>query len=323
MNTILVAGGAGYIGSQINKMLQQAGYQTVVIDNLSRGSRSNVVRGEFAEGDIGDSAFLDRLFAQYSFSAVMHFAALIDVGESIQKPDLYYVNNVSRTLTLLQTMLRHGVTTFIFSSTAAVYGLPLKPTIDEAHPCNPINPYGESKLIVEKMLSDLGQAYGLKFCALRYFNAAGGDPEGEIKNRRAKDSNLIPLALRSLLEPAGKVKIFGTDYPTRDGTCVRDYIHVSDLGRAHITALENLLSGSPSCCYNLGNGEGFTVREVLQTIEKVTGRRLNIEESARRPGDPPVLVANAALAQKALNWRPRYPNLDSMIEHAWLALDYC
>lgn len=319
--SILVVGGAGYIGSQINKMLHEAGYRTVILDNLSRGIRSAVVRGEFIEGDLGDSALLDKVFGQHSFCAVMHFAALIDVGESIQKPDLYYVNNVSRTLTLLQAMLRHSVDTFIFSSTAAVYGLPLKPKIDELHPCNPINPYGESKLMVEKILSDLGKAYGFKFCSLRYFNAAGGDPEGEIKNRRAKESNLIPLALKSLLEPAGKVNIFGMDYPTRDGTCVRDYIHVADLGSAHIAALEKLLEGGPSCTYNLGNGEGFTVREVLQAIQRVTGRNLNILESDRRPGDPPVLVADASLARKALNWSPIYSDLDSMIAHAWQALN--
>lgn len=318
---ILVVGGAGYIGSQVNKMLHAAGYQTVVLDNLSRGLRAAVVRGELIEGDIGDSVLLDQIFAQHSFSAVMHFAALIDVGESIQKPDHYYDNNVSRTLTLLQAMLRHRVNTFIFSSTAAVYGLPLKPKIDETHPCNPINPYGDSKLMVEKILSDLRNAYGLKFCSLRYFNAAGGDPEGEIKNGRAKESNLIPLALRSLLNPAGQVKIFGSDYPTRDGTCVRDYVHVADLGRAHIAALEKLLEGAASCCYNLGNGEGFTVREVLAAIERVTGLKLNIVESGRRPGDPPVLVADAHLARKALKWSPLYPDLDAMIAHAWQALN--
>lgn len=317
---VLVVGGAGYIGSQVNKMLQEAGYQTVILDNLCRGLRAAVFGGEFIEGDMGDDALVEKVFSQHSFLAVMHFAAFLDVGESIHKPDLYYANNVARTLTLVQAMLRHQVNTFIFSSTAAVYGLPLKPKIDETHPCNPINPYGASKLMVEKILGDLDKAYGFKSCSLRYFNAAGGDPDGQIKNRRTKESNLIPLALRSLLEPVGQVKIFGSDYPTHDGTCVRDYIHVADLGQAHIAALEKLLEGASSCCYNLGNGEGFTVREVLAAIERVTGRRLSIVESDRRPGDPPVLVADALLARRELHWNPLYSDLDMMIAHAWMAL---
>ncbi len=316
---ILVVGGAGYIGSLVNKMLDQAGYSTVVLDDLSRGSRKAVVRGEFLEGDMGDRAFVDSLFTRDSFDAVMLFAAFIDVGESVAHPDLYYENNVGKVLTLLQAMLRHGVKRLIFSSTAAIYGLPLQKKIDEEHPTAPINPYGESKLMVEKILRDLDRAYGLKYCSLRYFNAAGGDPEGEIRNMKASESNLIPMALRSL-NSGEQMKIFGTDYPTRDGTCIRDYIHVSDLGSAHIAALEQLLADQPSAAYNLGNGEGFSVREVLQAVERVTQLKLNIVETCRRLGDPPVLVADARKAQEKLRWLPLYRDLDTMVAHAWKAL---
>lgn len=318
--TILVVGGAGFIGSHVNKMLYEAGYDTVVLDNLTKGNRKAVTHGVFIEGDMADSECLDLLFQKYSIDAVMHFAASIDVGESISDPAKYYVNNVSNTLNLLNAMLRHSVKKFIFSSSAAVYGIPQEKQISEAHPCRPINPYGETKLIVEKILRDFDQAYGLTSCCLRYFNAAGGDPQGEIKNYKSKESNLIPVALRSLLEPNCSLTIFGSDYPTPDGTCIRDYVHICDLGSAHIIAMEQLLAGKPSSTYNLGNGEGFSVREVIHAVEKVTGRKLNVIEGPRRPGDPPYLVADAQKALRELGWKPQYPTLEAMIEHAWNGL---
>jgi UDP-glucose 4-epimerase len=318
--TVLVVGGAGYIGSHVTKMLHEVGYNTVVLDNLSRGNRKAVTQGTFIEGDIADNACLETLFKDHKIDAVMHFAALIDVGESIVNPSQYYANNVAATLNLLNAILRHSIKTFIFSSTAAVYGIPLENPIPETHPCKPINPYGESKLFVEKILRDYDQAYGLKSCCLRYFNAAGGDPDGEIKNYKSKESNLIPIALRSLLNPQSKLTIYGSDYPTPDGTCIRDYVHVCDLATAHITAMEQLMQGQPSSIYNLGTGQGFSVREVIHAIEKVTDKKLNIIEGQRRPGDPPILVADAQRAKKELHWKPRFSSLETMIDHAWKSL---
>lgn len=318
--TILVVGGAGFIGSHVNKMLHQAGYETIVYDNLSKGNPKAVLQGLFIKGDIANSDLLDEIFEKYSIEAVMHFAAYIDVGESIRIPEKYYGNNVSNTLHLLKNMLRHNVKNFIFSSSAAVYGNPQEKLIAETHPTHPINPYGESKLMVEKMLHDIDQAYGLKYCSLRYFNAAGGDPEGELKNYKVKETNLIPLVLRSLQADNGSVTIFGNDYPTPDGTCIRDYIHVYDLGTAHIAAMEYLFQGRPSAIYNLGNGSGYSVKEVIRTVEKVTDKRVNAIQGDRRHGDPPFLVADSKKAQKELAWETRYPDLESMIAHAWKAL---
>ncbi len=318
--TILIVGGAGYIGSHVNKMLNQAGYQTIVIDNLSRGQADTVLYGTFVQGDIADTTFLDHFFEQHSIDAVMHFAAYIDVGESVYDPAKYYQNNVANTLNLLMAMMRHHVKTFIFSSTAALFGDPLTPMINEEHRCQPLNPYGESKWMVEKILRDFGEAYGLRYSCLRYFNAAGGDPEGKIKNYQIRTSNLIPLILKSLKKDQGSITIYGTDYPTPDGTCIRDYIHIEDLGRAHIAALEQLFTGHPSTYYNLGNGKGFSVREVIQAVEKVLGKTVQVIEGKRRPGDAPVLLADASKAAKDLNWHPQY-SLEKMIEHAWKALD--
>lgn len=314
--TVLVVGGAGYIGSHVNKMLHQVGYHTVILDNLSKGDRRAITTGTFIEGDIADEKCLDQLFQTYPIDAVLHFAALIDVGESITQPANYYQNNVAATLTLLKALVRHKVNTLIFSSTAAVYGVPQQNLISEQHPCAPINPYGESKLMVEKMLRDFDRAYGLKSSCLRYFNAAGGDPEGEIKNYKKKESNLIPLALQSL-KSNGQLTIFGTDYPTPDGTCIRDYIHIWDLGTAHLRAMEKLMAGGNSSTYNLGNGSGYSVHEVITAIEKVTGKKLNVKVGKRRPGDPPTLVADASKAKKELGWQPDYPSLEMMIKHAW------
>lgn len=315
--TILVAGGAGYIGSHINKMLHQAGYRTLVLDNLSRGNQQTIKRGIFIEGDLADTAFLDALFKTHSIDAVMHFAAFIDVGESVKDPAKYYQNNVVNTLNLLTAMVRHQVKRFVFSSTAAIFGNPVHPKIKEGHPCHPLNPYGESKLMVEKMVHDFDTAYELKSSCLRYFNAAGGDPNGEIKNFQKYSSNLIPIILQNL-KTNQPVTIFGTDYATPDGTCIRDYIHIEDLGTAHLTALNHLLNGGPSTCYNLGNGKGFSVREVIQTVERVLSQKVKVIEGKRRPGDAPILLADSSKASEELGWHPRY-SLEQMIEHAHLA----
>lgn len=319
--TILVTGGAGFIGSHINKMLYQAGYQTVILDNLSRSNKETIQSGTFVQGDLSNSAFLHSIFSQYPIDAVMHFAAFIDVGESVRDPAKYYLNNVANTLNLLTAMLHHDVKTLIFSSTAAIFGLPDPddPRLTEDHPCHPINPYGESKLMVEKMLRDFDNAYGLRYCALRYFNAAGGDPEGKIKNYQTKVSNLIPLILRTLKYSGSHLTIYGTDYPTPDGTCIRDYIHIEDLGTAHIMAMEKILKGSHSCSYNLGNGKGFSVREVIAAVEKVLQCKVPYIEGPRRPGDPPILLADASKAYFELQWQPHH-SLEEMIQHAWNAL---
>ena len=316
---ILVVGGAGFIGSHINEMLYRQGYQTIVLDNLSLGNQDVVKHGIFIKGDIADSELLDQLFTQYKIDAVMHFAAFKDVGESVKEPLKYYQNNVTNTLNLLAAMVRHQVKAFIFSSSASVYGMPHEGIVTEEHPCSPINPYGQTKLIVEKILKDFDQAYHLRSCSLRYFNAAGGDPKGIIKNR-TKDSNLIPIILRTIGYPDQAVTIFGTDYPTPDGTCIRDYIHIEDLGTAHIAAMSKLLNGAPSSCYNLGNGKGFSVREVIAAVEKVTGEKINVKEGARRPGDPSMLVASSSKAFEELGWKPAYTSLEDIIEHAWNAM---
>lgn len=313
---VLVVGGAGFIGSHINEMLYRAGYQTIVLDNLSLGRRQAVQHGLFIEGDLADAALLDRVFSQHRIDAVMHFAAFKQVGESMKEPLKYYVNNVSNTLNLLAAMKRHQVKFFIFSSSAAVYGLPQEPLITEDHPCSPISPYGQSKLMVENILGDLDRTDQIRYCCLRYFNAAGGDPTGQIKNYEALDSNLIPIVLNSL-QMGKTVMIFGNDYPTPDGTCIRDYIHIYDLGSAHITAMEKLFGGAPSNQYNLGTGQGYSVQQVISTIEKITGKRVDVQIGPRRLGDPAVLVASAQKAQRELNWEPRYSTLETMVEHAW------
>ncbi len=316
---ILVVGGAGYIGSYVNKRLHQLGYETVIYDNLSRGNRKNVLYGTFVEGDLANSLSLTKLFESYSFDGIMHFAAFTDVGESVRNPAVYYQNNVLNTLNLLNAAIEYRIKAFVFSSSAAVYGMPRAQTslINEDHPCHPINPYGRTKLFVEEILKDFDAAYGLKSCCLRYFNAAGADPEGEIKWQERKENNLIPLLLKSLKNPTQKVTLFGKDYPTSDGSCIRDYIHVYDLAEAHIKGLEQLFATNSSSVYNLGNGRGFSVYEVIQAVEKVTGTSLQIIEGPRRPGDPPILVANAEKARRELEWHPRYPGIETMIEHAY------
>lgn len=317
MKTILVVGGAGYIGSMVNKRLHQAGYRTVVLDNLSTGSKNCVLYGTFVEGDMGDAKLLDQIFSSHQIDAVMHFAALINVGESVAHPAKYYANNVCKTLALLEAMLRHQIRTFLFSSSAAIFGIPQTPKITEEHPCYPINPYGESKLMVERILKDFDRAYGLRFSCLRYFNAAGGDPEGEIRCVHTQESNLIPRLLKNLLKGDNRISVFGTDYPTPDGTCIRDYIHIADLADAHLAALKQLLAGGASTYYNLGNGQGFSVREVIAAAAEVTQRPIASIDAARREGDPPILVADASKARRELGWQPQRPSLQAMIADAW------
>ncbi|MBA3237435.1 MAG: UDP-glucose 4-epimerase GalE [Parachlamydiaceae bacterium] len=315
--TLLIIGGAGYIGSYVNKRLQQEGYETVVFDNLSRGHRSNVIRGSFIQGDLADLSILESVFKQHSFAGILHFGAFTDVGESVKNPYIYYQNNVVNTLNLLHLAVNYEIKSFVFSSSAAIFGIPVKNLIDENHPCAPINPYGRTKWLIEMILQDFDRAYGLKSCCLRYFNAAGADPEGEIKWHPRKETNLIPLLLRSLQEPKQEVTLYGSDYPTQDGTCIRDYIHLYDLAEAHIKGLEQLFESSTSTAYNLGNGQGFSVKEVIDAVERVTGLPLQIAKGSRRPGDPPILVANAMKAKEELEWKPRYPDLDTMIAHAY------
>lgn len=317
---ILITGGAGYIGSHVNQMLLAAGFETLIYDNFSRGDPRAVYGGHVIRGDLGDIAFLDSIFHEYSPSAVMHFAAFTDVGESVMDPSLYYRNNVVNSLNLFDVMRRHHVNVCLFSSSAAVYGNPMNSKITESETLQPINPYGDTKAMTEQILQRFESAYGLKYCSLRYFNAAGGDPEGKLKNYKIKESNLIPVALKSLLTRSS-LTIFGTDYPTPDGTCIRDYIHVYDIGTAHIQAMERLLNGEPSAVYNLGNGNGYSVKEVIKAIETVTKRKLDIREGPRRQGDPPSLVADASKAIQQLHWHPRYPDLESMVSHAWKALN--
>lgn len=315
--TILVVGGAGYIGTHMVKGLLQAGYQVVVLDDLSKGHRELVPGGEFVWGDLGDPKLLDSVFSRRRIDAVMHFAAYSLVGESVEKPLDYYRNNFSRTVELLDAMIRHKVKCFIFSSTAAVYGEPLQTPITEDQPSNPTNPYGASKVAVERMLQDCDAACGLKYVALRYFNAAGADASGEIGERHEPESHLIPLILKVATGERENIKIFGTDYPTPDGTCVRDYVHVSDLAQAHLLALEALLSGGNSAVYNLGNNKGYSVREVIEVARKVTGHPIPVLETGRRAGDPAVLVASSGKIRQELGWQPGYEDLETIVKTAW------
>ncbi|MBN9377201.1 MAG: UDP-glucose 4-epimerase GalE [Chlamydiales bacterium 38-26] len=316
---VLVVGGAGYIGSEVNLQLHEKGYETVVLDNLISGNRRRVKEGLFIKGDIANRGLLEKIFHDHHFDAVMHFAAYINVGESVENPAKYYMNNVSNTLQLMDVMRKNAVSNFIFSSTAAVYGIPCQPLIKEDHPLQPVNPYGQSKLMIEKILEDYDRAYGFKSAKLRYFNAAGGDPWGRIKNYHQKKSNLIPIILSALKEHQ-PVTINGLDYDTPDGTCIRDYIHIYDLGTAHIKAMEKLREDQQSEAYNLGNGKGFSVLEVIKAAEKVTKKKITTVEGPRRPGDPPYLLADAQKAYALLNWKIKYPHLEEMISHAWKSL---
>lgn len=315
---VLVVGGAGYIGSHMVVRLLDEGVKVTTFDNLSGGYRDSVLGGKFIEGDLADENFLDKVFSENDFDAVMHFASFIEVGESIHSPAKYYNNNVTNTQNLLDAMVKHGVLNFIFSSTAAVFGEPDYVPIDEKHSMIPINPYGRTKLIVEQMLVDYDHAYGLKSVALRYFNAAGADPETRIGERHVPESHLIPLVLQAVSGRRESISVFGQDYDTPDGTCVRDYIHICDLCDAHLLAIKSLQKNNKSAAYNLGNGNGFSVKEVIDTAKKVTGKEFNVVIAEARIGDPARLVADAALARKELNWKPEFSSLEKIIEHAWL-----
>ncbi|RZB36594.1 MAG: UDP-glucose 4-epimerase [Desulfobacteraceae bacterium Eth-SRB2] len=315
---ILVVGGAGYIGSHMVKDLLDSGYAVITLDDLSTGHRELVTGGEFIEGGLGDRVLLERLFSTHKISAVMHFAAFSLVGESVEEPLKYYRNNMAATAELLDSMIRHNVTRFIFSSTAAVYGEPVEIPITENHPRNPTNPYGKSKIAVERMLKDCDFAYGLKYISLRYFNASGADESGKIGERHSNETHLIPLVLEVATGQRENIKIFGTSYPTPDGTCIRDYIHVSDLTKAHLLALNALLSGGDSEAYNLGNNRGYSVREVIELARKVTGKPIPAIEADKRPGDPAVLIAGSDKIKKALGWKPDYEDLETIIKTAWV-----
>ncbi|GJM07307.1 MAG: UDP-glucose 4-epimerase GalE [marine bacterium B5-7] len=314
--TILVVGGAGYIGSHMVHALGEQGYQVIVLDNLSKGYADAVLHGELIVGDMGDAALLQRIFTRHTIDAVMHFASFIEVGESVQQPAKYYENNVAKTLTLLQAMQAHDVSTFIFSSTAAVYGVPQYTPIDLLHPKAPINPYGHSKWMVEQMLQDFDRAYGLKSAVLRYFNAAGAHPDGILGERHEPESHLIPLVLQAASGRRKNIKIYGEDYPTDDGSCVRDYIHVSDLCEAHLLALQSLFADTDSFSLNLGTGEGYSVKELIAAAKKITGKNFTVIISERRLGDPPTLVADVKAANTMLNWQAQR-GLNDIIADAW------
>jgi UDP-arabinose 4-epimerase len=313
----LVTGGAGYIGSHACKALSKAGYHPISYDNLVHGHEWAVKWGPLERGDILDAQRVSEVLAKYQPVAVMHFAAFAYVGESVENPGKYYHNNVFGSLSLIEAMIRHGVNRIVFSSTCATYGVPDKVPITEESPQNPINPYGASKLMVERILKDFEVAHGLKWIALRYFNAAGADPDGEIGEAHDPETHLIPLVLDAIAGRRPNVSVFGGDYDTRDGTCIRDYIHVTDLANAHVQALRSLLAGRSSQAYNLGNGVGFSVREVVAAAERVLEKRVPVKMGPRRFGDPPRLVANAALASQELGWRPRISSLEEIVETAW------
>lgn len=314
---ILVCGGAGYIGSHINKQLNREGYETIVFDNLVYGHREAVKWGTFAEGDLADEAEIEAVFSAHEIDAVFHFAAYAYVGESVTEPEKYYYNNVVNTLNLLKVMKRHGCNKLIFSSTCATYGEPEKVPITENMPQNPINPYGMTKLTVERILKDYQKAYGLQSAVLRYFNAAGADPDGEIGESHHPETHLIPLVLDAASGKREDIKVFGTDYNTPDGSCVRDYIHVADLADVHIRALHYLEEGNPGDFFNLGNTIGTSVLEVVESVKRVTGKEFPVTLSDRRQGDPARLVGSSDKARKVLGWEPKYGEIDVIVAHAW------
>lgn len=321
-NKILVVGGAGYIGSHMAKMLANDDHQVIILDNLSTGFRHLAKYGELTVGDLNDTSLLENLFSTHHFSGVIHFAANSLVGESMTNPAKYYRNNVSGTLNLLDVMLRHDVKNLIFSSTAATFGEPKYTPIDEKHPQEPINTYGTSKLMVEKILQDYADAYDFNSVCLRYFNACGADPEGELGECHEPETHLIPLILQAASGKREAITVFGRDYPTEDGTCIRDYIHINDLCSAHALALELLINKKKAgaLTYNLGNGAGFSVQQVLDVVQHVVAEdncSITVLSGERRAGDPAVLVADAQKAKKELSWRPIFDDLETIVRHAW------
>jgi UDP-glucose 4-epimerase len=316
MSTILVTGGAGYIGSHVVKELLHQNHKPIIFDNLQTGHRKAIENALFIEGDLSDQEKLAKVFQANSVDTVMHFAADCLVGESVQDPLKYFNNNVNNSLQLIEIIVQYYVKRIVFSSSAAVYGEPEEIPISEGHPCAPTNPYGETKWIFEKVLQAFREAGRLNFISLRYFNAAGADPEGELGEDHSRETHLIPLVIKAALDTTS-VPIFGTDYETPDGTCIRDYIHVTDLAQAHILALRKLDQGEISGIYNLGNGNGYSVRQVIETVRKVTGRNIATVDSPRRPGDPARLVASSQKIRRELGWVPRYPDLETIVKTAY------
>ena len=317
--TILVTGGAGYIGSHAVKALQQDNYEVLILDNLVYGHQdiAETLGAELIIGDTNDRALLDKLFSDRQITAVMHFAAYAYVGESVTNPAKYYRNNVVGTLTLLEAMITANIKSFVFSSTCASYGVPQQIPITEDHPQSPINSYGASKLMVERILQDFDIAYGLKSVVFRYFNASGADPDGAIGEDHDPETHLIPLILQAALGKRDAITVYGSDYPTDDGTCIRDYIHVNDLAAAHVLGLQYLLDGNQSEIFNLGNGNGFSVKEVIDAAQQVTGKSINVVMGDRRAGDPPALVGSSGKARKVLHWQPQYADINLILQHAW------
>ena len=318
--TVLVTGGAGYIGSHAVLSLQKAGYNVIVYDNLSYGHPEivqDVLKVELIVGDTNDRTLLDQIFSSRNITAVMHFAAFIAVGESVRDPAIYYQNNVAGTLTLLEAMIAANIKKFVFSSTCAIYGMPQEIPMTEKHPNNPLNAYASSKYMVEQILKDFDRAYGLKSVVFRYFNASGADPSGNLGEDHDPETHLIPLALLTALKKREHLFIFGTDYETPDGTAVRDYIHVNDLASAHVLGLDYLFNGGESEMFNLGNGNGFSVREVIEMAKKVTGVDFLVKETDRRPGDAPILVGSSEKAKSILGWQPQYFELKTIVNDAW------
>lgn len=317
--TILVTGGAGYIGSHTVRMLVKTGYSVIVLDNLVYGHVDAIVdhQAQLIEGELSDAELLNRIFEEHSIYAVMHFAAYTYVGESVEQPAKYYTNNFAAPLILLECMLKHNCSYFIFSSTCATYGDPEYVPMDEKHPQKPINPYGSSKYFLERVLSDYDKAYGIKSIMLRYFNAAGADEDGMIGEDHDPETHLIPLVLQAAQGLRDNITIYGTDYDTPDGTCIRDYIHVNDLADAHLLALEYLFAGNDSTAFNLGTGQGASVREVISAAETAAGLKVRVVEGERRAGDPPRLVASPSKAKEILGWQPKYTQLEDIIRSAW------
>lgn len=314
---VLVAGGAGYIGSQVTLDLARNGHQPVVFDNLSKGHRAAVKAGRLVVGDLNDFELIKKVLIEEKIEAVVHLAAFSLVGESVQDPGKYFQNNISNGIILLDAMRACGVKYFVLSSTAAVYGEPERTPITEVHPKQPTNPYGFSKLTLEGILEAYDRAYGLRYMSLRYFNAAGADPEAEIGEDHQPESHLIPIILQTALGLRTEIQLYGTDYPTPDGTCIRDYIHVADLSQAHLLALQALSGGASSNIYNLGNGQGYSNLEVIETARRITNKPIKVNEAPRRPGDPAILVASSDRIKRELGWKPKYPKLDEIIATAW------
>ena len=314
---VLITGGAGYIGSHTAKIMARAGHKPVVLDNLSFGHRWAVKWGPLEVGDLADKDFIKSVLSKYQIEAVIHFAASAIVNESMTDPTKYFRNNTVNTLNLLDAMLEVGVKHIVFSSTCATYGNPVRMPMDETHPQTPINPYGESKLFIEKIMHWYAGAYGLKYVALRYFNAAGADPEGETGEDHTPETHLIPVIIEAALGKRSQISIFGTDYETADGSAVRDYIHVNDLGAAHVLAMQHLKKGGDSVTLNLGTGRGSSVREVIAAVKKSSGAEFKIVEAARREGDPPVLVADPSKARAVLGWKLQYDDIQTIVDHAW------